>query len=175
MDDHGQKSFDTYAERKDNDEVEDVTFTAEVTSYRVFEEADGFPKNDGYEYRIMTVQIATKNEDYARLYHAYTISADYYNVKLYEDSVVEDDNGMETHTVICNGVPTECTIWDRSEYESRDGYFYVDFTWTASVPKGYDGLVVGLHNSSLSTSGLYLNEYYLNDSDFALFRMKSRI
>ena len=161
----------TISRQRYRDTVEDIAFTAEITDYRVFEEDDGFPKQDGREYRIMTVHLAVKSTDYGRTYYIGPISSDYYNLRLYEGSVVTDDSGMETHTVIYNGVPTECTIWERSSGETRDGYFHINTTWTASVPVGYDGLVVGLYNRHLNASDRYLDEYYTSESDFMLYRM----
>jgi len=167
VDDHGRKTFNTRTENGD-----DVTFTAEVSSYRVFDTDDGFPQVDGYEYRVMTVHLTVKNTDVGRTYYVGPINDDCYNAGLYEDSKTVDDNGMETHTVIYNGVPTECTIWDRYDFADRDGYFHVDWTWTASVPKGYDGLVIGLGTSRFDAPGLRLNEFYTSEDSYVLYRMK---
>ena len=166
VDDHGVKTFNTFAQNGDA-----VTFTAEVTDYEVFEEADGYPLVEGYEYRVMTVHIYTKNADYGRTYLVRTINNDYYNIGLYEDSEEEDDSGVLYHTVVMNGVPAETTVWDAYDFENVDGYIHVDYTWTASVPKGYDGQVVGFRNANIDISGLYLDQYYTGEDDFALYRM----
>ena len=174
VDDHGSKVLHTLATNRNDDTKEPVTFTTEVADYRVFEEDDAFPKVDGYEYRVMTVHLVAKNaEDHARLYQIRTVDSDYYNAALYDDSWDEDEDGLQLHTIIYNGVPMECTIWDRSDYESRDGYFHLDWTWTASVPKGYDGLVVGFRTSALDDliGDLYTIEYLTSEENFVLYRM----
>ena len=167
VDDHGKKTFTTITESGEH-----VTFQVEVTDYRVFEDGDAYPKKDGYEYRIMNLKLYVKNSDQARTYKVTVLSDDYYNVKLFEDSTSKDSNGVSTHTVVCNGVPAEMTEWWSSTSENTaDNYHVVNLTWTASVPKGYDGLVVGVRNREINSSGVSFADYYTSEADFALYRM----
>ena len=166
VDDHGRKTFNTFT-----DGGESVTFDIEISDYRVFEVDDAMPKQDGREYRVMTLHMWTKNSGEKRTYLLTVLDDDYYNVKLYEDSVRRDDNGMSTHTVIHDGVPSEMTVWWTHSSENKDGYHHVYITWTASVPVGYDGLVVGMRNRNIDAANLYLGEYYTSEDDFALYRL----
>ena len=131
----------------------------------------GVVMKDGREYRVMTLHMWTKNSGEKRTYLLTVLDDDYYNVKLYEDSVRRDDNGMSTHTVIHDGVPSEMTVWWTHSSENKDGYHHVYITWTASVPVGYDGLVVGMRNRNIDAANLYLGEYYTSEDDFALYRL----
>ena len=148
-----------------------LTFSVTVTDYRVFEEADGFPKQDGREYRIMTVDAIRVSETDGSGYVLLTLHNDLYNIKLYKASWLTDENGVQTHTVLYNGKLQDYTIWNR--YESISGGLRC--TWVASVPKGYDGVIVGFLNRSIDdtvgTSNKYLSDYYTSTADFALFRM----
>ena len=167
VDDFGPKQFQTVTSSG-----ETVTFNAEVSDYQVFEESDGFPLQDGREYRVMTLHLWTDNTTTGRHYLLSVLESNYYNIALYKDSTVSEDNGVTRHTVIHNGAPAEMTVWWRNEAENRDGQHHILITWTASVPKGFDGLVVGARHRNINASGLYLNEYYTSDNEFALFRMK---
>ena len=167
VDDFGPKQFQTVT-----DGSETVTFTVEVSEYQVFEESDAFPLQDGREYRVITLHMWTDNSTVGRTYLLSLVESNYYNIPLYKDSAVSDDSGLTSHTVIHNGAPAEMTVWWRNETENRDGQHHVYITWTASVPKGFDGLVVGMRHRNIDTAGLYLNEYYTSENEFALFRMK---
>ena len=144
-----------------------LAYSAVVTDYRVFEEADGYPKWDGYEYRIMTIEYTRASEsDGSGTTHTMFMD-DYYNTKLNRASYSPDDNGVYTFTALWNGELVDYTLWN--SHESIPGGLRV--TWTASVPKGYDGVVVGYHNNALPSAGKSLGEYYTGPADFAAFRM----
>jgi hypothetical protein len=139
-----------------------------VTDYRVFEEADGYPKWDGYEYRVMTIEFTRASEtDGSGTTHTIFMD-DYYNTKLHFVSYSPDENHVYTYTVLYNGELVDYTLWSSSE--GITGGLRV--TWTATVPKGYDGVIVGYENNSLPAAGKSLGEYYTGPEDFAVFRMK---
>ena len=145
-----------------------ITYSATVSDYRVFEEDDAFPKQEGREYRIMTIDLQRISESDGSGTSHTTLNLDCNNVKLLKASMRKDETGLYTYTILLNGKLADFTIWTRSESIPNG----LRITWTASVPKGYDGVVVGMMNSSISASGKFFNEFYTTPADFALFRMK---
>ena len=168
VDDLGRKTFRTVTRGGDT-----VTINAEVSDYRSFESDNALPKKDGYEWRVMKLHLWVRNTSTARTYLVSLLDSSYYDLRLYEDSAAEGENGVTVHTVIVDGVPAELTEWWLQDgAETVEGFHHVYVTWTASVPAGYDGLVVGFRNRSIDAAGAHLDEYYTDASDFALFRMK---
>ncbi len=145
----------------------ELTYSAVVSDYRVFEEDDAYPGKPGYEYRIMTIDLTRVTEsDGSGTTHMYLFS-DLYNTRLAHSSRRQDENGVFTITVLYQGKLQDYTIWVRSEGITGG----LRATYTAQVPKGYDGVVVGYHNNALNASGKSLSEYFTGTEDFALFRM----
>ena len=128
----------------------------------------GFP---GYEWRVMIIDVTTPERDESGL-RQLLLSSNYYDIKLDEDSLEMDDNDVEHHAVNWQGRQDEYSLWWRVDSESDDGF---RLTFTAQVPKGFDGLVVGFMNAAVYDSadaGDYLFQYYTGPQDFALYRMK---
>lgn len=163
VDNFGPKYYNTFTKNG-----KAITYSAVVTDYRVFEEADGYPKWDGYEYRVMTIEFTRATESDGSGTTHLIMMDDYYNTKLNQSSYRQDDNEIFTFTVLYNGELVDYTLWQRTEAITGG----IRCTWTATVPKGYDGVVVGYQNNSLSSSGKSLGEYYTVPEDFAAFRMK---
>ncbi len=166
VDNHGAKAYRTVTKNG-----KAVSCTAKVSSYRVFEEDDAMPGFPGYEWRIMIIDVTTPERDESGL-RQLLLSSNYYDIKLDEDSLEMDDNDVEHHAVNWQGRQDEYSLWWRVDSESDDGF---RLTFTAQVPKGFDGLVVGLMNVAVSDgadAGDYLYQYYTGPQDFALFRMK---
>ena len=166
VDNHGQQSYRTVTKGGNT-----VTSYVSVQSYRVFEEDDAFPGTPGYEWRVMTVKLSTPQSDGSgNRYVLY--SSNYHDIKLDLDSVYYDSNETEHHTVNWKGKTDEYTLWWRSDSNDSNG---ATITFTAQVPKGFDGVVVGFMNAEIEdriNSSMYLYQFYTNEQDFALFRMK---
>ena len=116
----------------------------------------------------MTVEVVNLEGDGSGWNHL-VLSSDYYNIPLDKSSRIKDDNGLETHTILYQGKLQDYTIWWRQEGGKGSDPFQI--IWTAQVPKGYDGIVVGLNNKANPANGRSLNEFYTSTEDFALFRM----
>ena len=140
-----------------------------MSDYRVFEEDDAFPGKPGYEYRIMTIDYTRLTEsDGSGTTHS-IFREDYYNSKLHHASYRKDESEMMVYTVLWNGELMDYTLWSR--IESITGG--IRSIWTAQVPKGYDGVIVGYMNNALPySSKAPIDDYYTSAEDFAMFRMK---
>ena len=146
-----------------------LSFTAAVTDYRIFEADDAMPQREGFEWRVMTLQTAATGLDGSGL-RLTLLFEDAYNVRLHSASKLVDDNGMYTYTVLYNGKLTDYTIWYTKLSDDNKGTSVWKFT--ASVPIGYDGVVVGFKNADVASGNRSIADYYTNENDFALFRMK---
>lgn len=163
VDDHGRQSYRTVTESG-----APITCEAVVTGYEVFDADDPTPDSPGYEWRVMTIDVTvpSTSEDRRQM----LFSTNYYNIKLDEDTL-ETDAIDEHHTVVWQGRRDEYTL--RYATDATDGGFRV--TFTARVPKGFDGVVVGLMNAAVADAAedeAYFYDYYTGPEDFALFRMK---
>lgn len=166
VDNHGQKSYRTVTQNGKT-----VTCYAAVSDYRVFFDDDAMPGLAGYEWRVMTIDIATPERDDSAI-RQLLLSSDYYDIKQHEDSEYIDDNGIEYYTIALPGQTAEYSLWWRVDEQTAEG---VRLTFIAQVPQGYDGLVVGMMNAAISDgadAGDYLYQYYTGEQDFAMFRMK---
>ena len=166
VDNHGQKAYHTVTDLGTT-----ITCYAKVSEYRVFAEDDVMPGFDGYEWRVMTIDVTCPTDvDSNRL--QYFLDSNYYNIKQHEDSRYKDDDGIWRFQAEWKGQTIDYTYWYRMENQTESGFRLVV---TAQVPTGFDGLVVGLVNAALSEKadgGMYLYQYYTSTDDFALFRMK---
>ena len=156
-----------------------TTGEAIITSYEIFDSAEGYPAKEGYEWRIVTME-ATYFDDNARWYgiKLTTCSEDYYNTKLHDDSITEpDEDGFETSMVVYNGIPMETYerytgAWS-GWYDNEDGRRQnkLSAKYEYLMPKGYDGRVVGFVNSKNEwvKGSAYITDFDLADS--ILFRL----
>ena len=162
VDSHAPTTFRTVTKNGN-----DVSFTAVVTDYRVFDSDGDYPAAEGREWRVMTVETSTTDLDGSGLSLALTVS-DYYNIALHCASKRTDGDAFR-YTVWMDGALEEYSI----RCAKLDDDFKGTSRWcfAASVPIGYDGVVVGMRNSTVKSNDRPLNEYYTTQDDFALFRM----
>lgn len=165
-----------YTTASSTDRTVDVTGTAEIADYRVIDGDDVFPAREGYEWHIATVRLVFSGED-AQKYgaqSAYTFG-DYY---ILDDSITghADENGMRTFAADWYGMRVKC--WQKTgETVENDWYGQeLRFTWEegVQVPKGYDGVLLILHNFRLAEDAtrLYLPASEVLDEDALVFRLK---
>lgn len=164
-----------------DDEGHATTAEAIVTSYEIFEEAEGYQPLEGYEWRVVKMEVRFYDEN-ARQYGVWPAYRweDYYNTKLHDDTeeLVEETEEYDQycHTVIYNGEEMDAYTfvtayfgdWYTAEAGNREVIFYyqVDFL----VPVGYDGCVAGVQDNRLELlDGTYITDY--DPADFLLFRL----
>lgn len=160
-----------------------VATTAEaiVTSYEVFDSADGFPAREGYEWRVVKMQIRYYDE-YSEKYGCDidAIFDDYYNTKLLNDAAVLME---ETDTYVLHGYPVLQNGEQKDAFCYWTGYQWgewyaneehhveiiVETQWNFLVPTGYDGCIAGLMDSRIQwTDGTYITDY--SPENYLLFR-----
>ena len=150
-----------------------------VTSYEVFDSAEGYPAKEGYEWRVVTME-AVYFDDNARWYgiKLTTCSEDYYNTKLHDDSITEpDEDGFETSLVIYRGIEMETyerytgswSGWHNREDGRRQTKLSAKYEYL--LPKGYDGRIVGFVNSKneWAKGSAYITDF--DPADCMLFRL----
>ena len=175
------KVGEQYLFTTDANSANPVPTTGEVmiTSYEVFDSAEGYPAKEGYEWRVVTME-ATYFDDNARWYgiKLTNCSEDYYYTKLHDDSITEpDEDGFETSMVIYNGIPMEAyerytgdwSGWHDSEGGRRENTLRAKYEYL--MPKGYDGRVAGFVNSKNEwvKGSVYITDF--DPADSMLFRL----
>ena len=160
-----------------------ITTTGEaiVTSYEIFEEAEGYAAEEGYEWRVVKMEVRFYDENTGKYGCSIkTNMEDYYNTKLHDDTneVVEetDDYEQACYTVIHNGQEMDAyefynyLVWsDWYTGEAGNDEIICYLQWDFLVPIGYDGCVVGLRNAQIEwVDGTYITDY--DPADFLLFR-----
>ena len=163
------------------DESKTTTGEAAVIAYEIFSSAQDYPEKEGYEWRVMTIEVRFFDEN-AQMYGASPFHRfeDYYCVQLHDDTLTEQepDAGYACYTAtrIFRGEEVETSLrirdsWSnwRKDANGNDECFYsVEFAF--HVPEGYDGAVAGLEDGRY----LYPEDYYITDCDpvfFLLFRL----
>ena len=150
-----------------------TTAQATVIDYRVFDSDETHPAKDGYEWRTATFEVLFSDENAWN----YGMSVghcleDYYTIQFHEDTAVQNDD-YTTYTVNYYGeeLPYDCYV--SSEFSPWQDNRTRTFTLTCfvQVPRGYDGVVLGLRNRSIEwPEGGYIYDIYTPE-DFLLFRM----
>lgn len=164
-----------YIENENENTVAHVT----VTDYRVFESDETHPAKEGYEYRQaeLTRVLYDKNANNYGAKSCDSTRENYYDID--DDApVIKATEGGRTYTINYNGKEQEYTYFYpeivSGEWEGKWGEKTrtVKFIYTALVPVGYDGIVVGLYdNGAISyDKGLHINDVY-EEGKFVLFRM----
>ena len=164
------------------DETKSTTAEVIVTSYEIFEEAEGYAPLEGYEWRVVKME-ARFFDDNAWSYGmwVYTNNEDYYNAKLHDDTVevVEetDDYKQKWYTINYTGQEMDAYEfynypvwgdWHTTEAGNSERICYLQ--WDILVPIGYDGCVVGLRDGRVEwMDGTYITDY--DPSNFLLFRL----
>ena len=154
---------------------------ATVTSYEVFDSAKDYPAKEGYEWRVVKMEV-WYHDEMAEKYGCGIdpIFDDYYNPKLCYDTseVVEDTDPyiLWKYTVPCNGEQMDAycyynhTRWgDWFANEEKHVEIICYLQWNFLVPAGYDGSIAGLWDSRLDwADGTYITDY--DPNTFLLFR-----
>ena len=163
------------------DETKTTTGELTVTSYEIFEEAEGYAPLEGYEWRVVKMEARFYDENTGKygVWPAFRWE-DYYNTKLHDDTeeLVEETEEYDQYcyTVIYNGEEMDAytfvTCYYGDWYTGEAGndeivcYYQVDFL----VPVGYDGCVAGMKDRSVKNlDGTYITDY--DPSNFLLFRL----
>ncbi len=162
-----------------DDETLSTTGEAIVTSYEIFDSAEGYLGRDGYEWRVvkMEVRFFDQNaQDYGMI--TFSNAEDYYNTKLHDDTyqdIKEEDNStyhkyrtiyQEQEETIYEKLTTYWGGWQKNGRLESITYY----EWAMCVPVGYDGCVVGLRDGRLEwKNGTYITDY--DPSNFLLFRL----
>ena len=154
---------------------------ATVTSYEVFESAEGYAAEEGYEWRVVKMEVRFYDENTGK--YGCSIQPnfnDYYNAALFDDTseVVKETDSYEAYaaTVIHNGQEADVYVyWNYLQWSdwytgaSGNSEVICYLQWDFLVPVGYDGCVAGLQDYSLEMpDDTYITDY--DPADFLLFR-----
>lgn len=163
------------------DKTKTTTGELTVTSYEIFEEAEGYQPLEGYEWRVVKMEARFYDENTGE-YSVWTGYRweDYYNTKLHDDTeeLVEETEEYEQycHTVIYNGEEMDaytfvtCYYGDWYTGEAGNDEIVCYYQWDFLVPVGYDGCVAGVQDNRLELlDGTYITDY--DPADFLLFRL----
>ena len=164
---HGVAYFNAQA-NNDASVTKRLSVTAE--SYEIFAQAEGYPAQEGYEWRKAVFLIDYGDAD-ASSYH-YDLFADVndsYYVNLFEDCRAYHEDNSETSWVIWNGVPYEIYVSPMFAEQVEGKLYRVSFA--VRVPVGYDGIVARFNSKENEpASGLYFYEQYTDPANFVFFR-----
>ena len=144
-----------------------------VKSYDIVEYAEGYPAKEGYEWRIVEMEMVFS--DWAARNYGFSTNycrEDYYNVKLHDDTEVYDEDANQyTHTVLYNNEEYEVILKTNSKVGNWVNHkCKFNRTFAACVPVGYDGVVIGMLRDSVEyPEDGYIFDIY-NTTDFCLFR-----
>lgn len=148
---------------------------ATFSDYRIIEEDAelGLEKKDGYEWRTLHVSIAFDDENannygmsIGRCYE------NYYDIEGWDNSSeFDEETNMNHYVVNYHGTDYESTLFYTAKWlgwvNETNTYEYDVYV---NVPIGYDGVVIGFHNSKTSWGdGMHI--YDIADVDTLFFRM----
>lgn len=169
-----------YATATSDDASMLTTGEATVTSYEKFDSADGYPAKEGYEWRVVKMEVRFYDENTSK-YGCQTSATfdDYYNSKLHSDTFKQEDKTdqytLYSYRIIHEGQETEgfcyfSTSWgDWYTGEAGNDEIIRYIQWDFLVPVGYDGSVAVLRDARTQwPDGAYITD--LNPADFLLFR-----
>ena len=150
-----------------------------VSAYQVFDSDETHQGKNGYQWQILTLKLiigdAASNQ-YGFRYN-YVIS-DCFNIEAFTKAYrYDEEKGYNTFTVNWYGKESDdChlrVICNNGEWIQRGELYYknITITFEALLPEGYDGLIVGLRDSSVSTEEKYYLYQYYDENSFVLFRM----
>lgn len=161
-----------------------TTGEATITSYEIFESAEGYEYKEGYEWRVAKAEVRFTDK-MARNYgmRARIRIEDYYNVKLLDDyNVYDEEADLTTYKLIHQGKQMEGYYRTHTEYSDwhRDAngvnQCIYSAQWAFHVPVGYDGCVATLVDfSRVPKDG---EDYYITDMEpdmFLFFRLDERV
>ena len=157
-----------------------TTGEATVTSYEIFDSAEGYPAKEGYEWRVVKMEVRFYDENTSK-YGCQTSATfdDYYNSKLHSDTFKQEDKTdqytLYSYHIIHEGQETEGFCYFSSSwgdwYTGKAGNDEIIryIQWDFLVPVGYDGSVAVLRDARTQwPDGAYITD--LNPADFLLFR-----
>ena len=148
---------------------------ATFSDYRIIEEDAelGLEKKDGYEWRALHVSIAFDDENannygmsIGRCYE------NYYDIEGWDNSSEYDEETNMNHYVVnYHGTDYESTLFYTAKWlgwvNETNTYEYDVYV---NVPIGYDGVVIGFHDSKTSWGdGMHI--YDIADDNTLFFRM----
>lgn len=169
-----------YATATSDDATILTTGEATVTGYEIFDSADGYPAKDGYEWRVVKMEVRFYDENTSK-YGCQTSATfdDYYNSKLHSDTFKQEDKTdqytLYSYHIIHEGQETEgfCYFsaswgdWYTGEAGNDEIIRYIQ--WDFLVPVGYDGSVAVLRDARTQwPDGAYITD--LDPANFLLFR-----
>lgn len=151
-----------------------------VTSYEIFDSAEGYPAQEGYEWRVVKMEVRFYDENTSTYGCRYAATTDdYYNSALSTDTfeLLEETDSYDLYAyhIQHDGQETEAYCY----YSTFWGDWYIGaagndeiiryIQWDYLVPVGYDGSVAVLYDSRVEwPEGTYLTD--LNPADVLLFR-----
>ena len=157
-----------------------TTGEATVTSYEIFDSAQGYPAKEGYEWRVVKMEVRFYDEN-TGTYGCQTSATidDYYNSKLHSDTFKQEDKTdqytLYSYHIIHAGQETEgfCYFsaswgdWYKGKAGNDEIIRYLQ--WDFLVPAGYDGSVAVLRDARTQwPDDAYITD--LDPADFLLFR-----
>lgn len=129
---------------------------------------------EGYEWRYVLISLVFDDPVALSKNVRWSITdEDYYTIELHDDSRYMVDGGSDGFTVNFHGEDyTECLRY----YEYDNGHwdtnvYYLDYAEWFRVPVGYDGIVVGVRDSSIEWSeGAHI--YDVVNENAVFYRLK---
>lgn len=146
---------------------------ATVADYQTFTSDDTHEAKEGYEWKTVTLQVTFSDENAQKygLSFGYC-NENYYDIIGHDDSMIFDDNDMGTFTVNWNGQDyTECKfIYEESSPGWEEHILTITAAYEWLLPVGYDGMIAGLRDRSISwEDGMYI--YDIANDDTLFFRL----
>jgi len=169
-----------YVSATSDDETIPTTGEATVTSYEIFDSADGYPAKEGYEWRVVKMEVRFYDENTGKYgcQSSATID-DYNNSRLHTDTFMQEEKTdqytLYSYHILHEGQETEgfCYFsaswgdWYTGDAGNDEIIRYIQ--WDFLVPAGYDGSVACLQDARTQwPDGAYITD--LNPADFLLFR-----
>lgn len=146
-----------------------------VMDYQTFTSDDTHEAKEGYEWKTVEIQIVFFDENARGYgYECFDRYEDYYDIIGFDDSLVFDGNsGKATFTVNFNGQDySKCilSLGGSTTGWENDNTITLPWTYEYLVPTGYDGMVVGLYDSSIPVEdGMHI--YDIANDDTLFFRL----
>jgi len=153
-----------------------TTAEASVTEYERFDSDETHEAKDGYEWIKLTLHL-TYSDDNANNYgfRTGTCYEDYYSPKAHDDSIVvlDEESSVATYNANWYGEDYPECICEYGSWDWGDGWVGTtisgDMTTYQLVPKGFDGICIGLRNRNNEwNEGEYI--YDVADDNTLFFR-----
>lgn len=163
----------------------DETFTTvgKVTIIKdeVIQSDENHPAKDGYNYHIVAIQLVFddfNSNEYGFKYNYFT--TDFYDITDFTNSYsFNSESQLNEFKINYYGVEYPCTlntIITKTDWKKNTEGMYtktITITQEYLLPENYDGIIVGLRNSSLDVSNsTYIYQYY-NPEQFLLYRLEN--